>query len=351
MTKIDVDVVVIGGGISGLAAAERLLATNHTVQLFEARSRLGGRIQSLPIAGGVAEMGATWFWDNEPRVRSLVDSFGIAVHDQWETGDAVVQTHARIARYGRPWSTNSRRFTNGASQLIDGLANRLPDGTVHLDNPVLGVKPVDGHIEIQLEQRLITARHVVVALPPSLAIANNLIDSADLEPKLFDAASNVAVWMGSIVKAVAIYDEPFWRADGLSGAASSQVGPTHEIHDISGPRPGPGVLFGFGQTTPDKPDLDPQSFINQLVALFGGRAENPTDIIIRDWRQQPWTTPDNWPLSERYDLFGAPILQQPAWDGKLFWCSTETASVAPGHIEGALFAAERAAKAIAEQTM
>ena len=56
------DVVVIGGGLAGLAAAERLADAGATVTLLEARDRLGGRVhtelsagQDLPI-----EMGAEW---------------------------------------------------------------------------------------------------------------------------------------------------------------------------------------------------------------------------------------------------------------------------------------------------
>ena len=31
--------------------------------------------------------------------------------------------------------------------------------------------------------------------------------------------------LGTVIKCMAIYDEPFWRADGLSGQAISDVGP------------------------------------------------------------------------------------------------------------------------------
>ncbi len=47
-----------------------------------------------------------------------------------------------------------------------------------------------------------------------------------------------------------------------------------------------------------------------------------------------------------YALFGHPVYQRPALDGRLYWCSTETATRSPGHIEGALEAAERVTTAI-----
>lgn len=344
MTQVDIDVAIIGGGISGLAVAGGLLAAGQTLQLFEARPRLGGRIHSVPVAGGIAEMGATWFWDNEPRVNALVKKFDIAVHDQWETGDALLLTDGQVTRYSRPWSTNSRRFSAGSSQLIEGLAKELPKETIWLDSPVIKLKNIDTHVEVHLKDQLMRARRVVIALPPSLAIANELVDGEDLEAGLYETATDIAVWMGAFVKALAIYDTPFWREATLSGSATSRSGPVHEIHDISGVD-GPGILFGFGQTQPDS-HLDKDAFISQLVTLFGSQANKPLKVIAQDWRQEPWTTPNNRPLSDRYDLFGSRSLQQPSWGGKLFWSSTETSSVFAGHIEGALAAAERTVEAI-----
>ncbi|HEY7611793.1 MAG TPA: NAD(P)/FAD-dependent oxidoreductase [Gemmatimonadales bacterium] len=56
------DVVVIGGGLAGLAAAERLADGGASVTLLEARDRLGGRVRTQHPAGlGVPiDMGAEW---------------------------------------------------------------------------------------------------------------------------------------------------------------------------------------------------------------------------------------------------------------------------------------------------
>ena len=51
--------------------------------------------------------------------------------------------------------------------------------------------------------------------------------------------------MGAVIKCVAPYDEPFWRADGLSGIAISDVGPANVTFDTSPPEGSPGVLLGF----------------------------------------------------------------------------------------------------------
>ena len=49
-------------------------------------------------------------------------------------------------------------------------------------------------------------------------------------------------------------------------------------------------------------------------------------------------------------MFGHPLYQQPALDGRLHWSSTETAGSYAGHIEGALVAAERTVASIVSTT-
>ena len=45
-----IDVVVIGGGLSGLAAADRLAAAGARVTLVEAGERLGGNVYTSSFA-------------------------------------------------------------------------------------------------------------------------------------------------------------------------------------------------------------------------------------------------------------------------------------------------------------
>ena len=48
---IETDVVVVGAGVAGLAAARRLVAEGRDVVVLEARDRVGGRLWNTEIGG------------------------------------------------------------------------------------------------------------------------------------------------------------------------------------------------------------------------------------------------------------------------------------------------------------
>ena len=56
----DLDVIVIGAGISGLGAAQELLYHGCRVTVLEARERSGGRIHSVEQGENVVDLGASW---------------------------------------------------------------------------------------------------------------------------------------------------------------------------------------------------------------------------------------------------------------------------------------------------
>ena len=62
------DVIIIGAGISGLAAAEKLHQKNYNILILEARDRIGGRIWSVKPWGSNLDLGASWIHgiDNNP---------------------------------------------------------------------------------------------------------------------------------------------------------------------------------------------------------------------------------------------------------------------------------------------
>lgn len=151
--------------------------------------------------------------------------------------------------------------------------------------------------------------------------------------------------MGAVAKIVAHYPSAFWREEGPAGAAFSRTGPLQEIHDMSGPDGRPAALFGFAHARAVGPAFE-QSVTAQLTRLFGLAAATPEALYVQDWSAERWTAPSSVQHLADHSLFGHRLYRRPALGGRLHWASTETATDHAGHIEGALFAGERAARAV-----
>jgi monoamine oxidase len=120
-----------------------------------------------------------------------------------------------------------------------------------------------------------------------------------------------------------------------------------EMHDMSGPDGVSAALFGFvppgsvGALT-----VSESAIHNQLRSLLGDEAPAPTRILVQDWRNEALTSPPGVEGLQGYETFGHPLYATPFLGGRAHWASTETAAAFPGHIEGALVAATRAADAV-----
>ncbi len=82
--KLTQEVMILGGGLSGLAAAYQLKKNRIPYRLFEASSRLGGRIQTLRhfnSSGQVAELGAEFFEGAHSLVHQLCKDLNLKVED------------------------------------------------------------------------------------------------------------------------------------------------------------------------------------------------------------------------------------------------------------------------------
>jgi len=79
-TRQKVEVIVIGAGIAGLAAARDLSIDGYDVLVLEARNRIGGRIWTSRDLGVPADLGASWihgFEDNP--ISRLAKRYGIEI--------------------------------------------------------------------------------------------------------------------------------------------------------------------------------------------------------------------------------------------------------------------------------
>lgn len=75
-------VIVVGAGLAGLTAAERLARDGWQVTILEARDRVGGRVWSVRLDNGsVAELGGEWIHQSDRGVISLAARFGLELAD------------------------------------------------------------------------------------------------------------------------------------------------------------------------------------------------------------------------------------------------------------------------------
>jgi monoamine oxidase len=342
------DVIVVGAGASGLAAATALHTAGHDTVCMEARDRIGGRLLSAPTSHPerALDLGATWFWDGEEHVRTLTARSGIETFDQHLAGDTLLQETTGTRRLaGNLIDVPSRRFAAGSQSIATALATELPTDTLRLDTPVTAIHPDgQGGLAVLTPAGTLHADHVVLAVPPALALER--IDFNDALPAdLVRLARSTPVWMGTVAKVVAQYPSAFWREEGLAGAAFSRTGPLQEIHDMSGPDGRPAALFGFAHARTVSPGFD-KVVTAQLARLFGPAAATPDVLHVQNWSTERWTAPSTVQQLADYSLFGHPLYQRPTLDGRLHWASTETATDHAGHIEGALAAGQRAARAV-----
>jgi monoamine oxidase len=96
-----VDVIVVGAGFSGLAAARALKAQGHTVAALEARDVVGGRTRNASIDGGryIAEVGGQFVGPTQDRIIALAKAVKVPMFDVYNSGQSVFAVRDTRACY------------------------------------------------------------------------------------------------------------------------------------------------------------------------------------------------------------------------------------------------------------
>ena len=108
------------------------------------------------------------------------------------------------------------RIVGGMGAVYRPMAAEIGD-SLHLSQPVRRIDQDDDGVTVRSDDMTVRARRVIVAVP--IAIASQII----YEPMLPVDRSFLHQRMpsGAIYKINIVYDEPFWRADGLSGQSAA----------------------------------------------------------------------------------------------------------------------------------
>ncbi|HEX2374395.1 MAG TPA: FAD-dependent oxidoreductase [Actinomycetota bacterium] len=441
------DVVVVGAGLAGLAAARRLVDAGAEVVVLEARHRVGGRTLTLPAADGTPiDHGGQWIGPTQHRIAALAERVGVTTYPTYERGLNTEFREGRAHRYGgdvldgedpmsavaigqaireleamaatvpleAPWGAvqaldwdsqtfetwlqakvsservrtwlreivrgtlaaeardvsllhtlffirsaggmalligtaggaQERRFHQGAQAVSIGLAESLGQRVV-LGAPVQAVRHGEAGVVVEAEGRAVAAGRAILAMPPAIA---GRIGYRPAMPGWRNQLTQ-RVPMGSVIKIHAIYEEPFWRQEGLSGFAVSDSGPVTVVYDDCPEGGSPGVLVGFieGEQARIWARRDQAErragILACLVDFLGEPAGRPRELLERSWADEEYTggcytgyfPPGVW------TSFGQ-ALREPV--GRLHWAGTETATVWTSFMEGAVQSGERAAEEV-----
>lgn len=360
----NVRVAIVGAGLAGLYAAyvlEKKGIKDYVV--LEARDVPGGRIASTAHAKGKFDrsgegfdLGPAWFWPAfQTDMAQLVDELRLETFQQFETGDMLLERSSkqppeRTAGYVN--SPPSMRIAGGMFSLIDALHQRLDPERVVMGQRVYSLSISEGSVELLSEnaQKQIAgyrADHVLLALPPRL-VESELTFLPALPDKLAGQWRGTETWMAPHAKYIAVFDQPFWREQGLSGEARSGVGPMVEIHDASNPE-GKAALFGFVGVPPDvRGRVSEEELIiacrAQFVRLFGAHAGNPKTEVFKDWAKDIYTATDADQTSS--GAHPAPALSPGSgpWANRLTGVGSEWSREFTGYLAGAIDAVDRGLK-------
>lgn len=351
------DIVIVGGGLCGLALAKSLHEQGRTFALYEARNRLGGRILSVPCStsGMAVDLGPTWYWpDTQPRMSRLVAGLGLASFPQHDGGTVLHQNAADR----KPDCVSvdgihggARRVEGGLGAVVHALAQGLPKNALHQEHQLYHASDHGDHAELHFRFKdattTVQARNVVMALPPRLLDERVRFDPP-LEPSMRSAMHATHTWMADQAKVIVGYERPFWRETGLSGNAFVTHGQAvlGEIFDACNGAGDKAALGGFFALTPQfraalATDALPKMISDQLVQVFdlpAGHGEQH----MQDWATEPFTCSslDLTPPAAHPE-YGNPVLRQRLWGNKLHFGGSETAGYGGGYMEGALEAASR----------
>jgi len=446
----EADVVVIGAGLAGLAAARELTARGASVVVVEARDRVGGRLLNHELGDGkVVEVGGQWIGPTQDRLAALAGQLGVETFPTHVAGHNLLEYGGEIHRYtgtiprinpavlvdveqaqrrlnrlarrvplDRPWEApkaakldgqtaatwmrrnlatksgrmllelgieavwaaqpedvsllhvlfyihsagslellfdteggaQQDRFVGGSQLIAIRMAEELGGERLGLEAPVRRIEHGPEGVTVHADGAEARGRRAIVAIPPTLA------GRIAYDPPLPGYRDQLTQRMplGTVAKCMAIYAEPFWRAEGLSGQAASEPGPVRVTYDNSPPSGSPGVLLGFleGRHARElgrlRPDERRAAVIDCFARLFGPRAASPDDYVERLWAEEEWTRGCygcHMPTGA-WTSYG-PALHPPI--GPLHWAGAEYARVWNGYMDGAVRSGEAAAAEVLQQ--
>jgi monoamine oxidase len=291
-----------------------------------------------PQLMGVASAATEAIFGTEPRELSLLFTlFYIAASGNEQNAGTFERN------FNTRGGAQQQRFTGG-SQLVPLAMAKALGRRIFLKTPARRIVQTRSGVRVDSDRLSFHGKHVIVAIPPP--IAGRLI----YEPGLSSLRDQLTqrMPMGSLMKAEAVYDKPFWRDDGWNGQAISDVGPIKATFDNSPPDASVGVLMGFiggheARVLAQKSAAEQQAAaLGSFANYFGDKAKTPREYVQFNWSTETWNR--GCPVSALAPgtlLDFGEAIRRP--EGRIHWAGTETATYWNGYMDGAVRAGERAA--------
>lgn len=201
-------VVVVGGGISGLYVALKMLQKGHNVTLFEKAERFGGRIHSLEIVRGqMVETGAGRFNTGHKRLFKLINELGLI--------DKVI-----------PIMLNERRFVEEGSSLNNQSAEKYDLYVKHILYEKLVKSPWKKHFTTKY-LKSVTFRVFMLEQIKNEKLVNNIIAAFgyNSEFELQNAYTSLTIMTNDFADSIQYY----YMQGGLSQIINLLVKNIHKL--------------------------------------------------------------------------------------------------------------------------
>lgn len=318
-----------------------------TIQILEARDRLGGRISTLLSKNDTpVEMGATWYGNQHINLIKLLDELDISYFEQYMKGTAFFEAFSTAPPQPIqiPPDNPSYRIENGTSNLINTLANKLSQNEINLAHPVKKLIFENKQVCVKTNNATFDGDIVISTVPPALLVSS-IQFTPSLPAEIIRIAMNTHTWMQDSIKIALIYQTPFWKNKKLSGTIFSNVGPITEFYDQSNSKETHFALCGFvnsGYAQLIKAERK-EKVMNQLFKIFGEEAMDYLSYEELVWSGEIYTKDKKQNSVSVYphQNNGNPIFNNAFYDNRFFIAGSETSTTYPGYMEGAVVSANR----------
>lgn len=342
-------ITIIGAGLSGLLTGYLLKERGIPFKILEARSRAGGRINTLYETNQApVEMGATWFNNQHRHLIGLLKELEIGYFEQRMDETVFYETSAAspVQRVQIPSQAPSFRISGGTTSLINALLQKLDETDILYNQKVDHIKINEKRVEVRSE-KIFESNSVVLALPPKLW-AKRIIFETNLPSDLIHVAVQTQTWMEDSIKIALTYDQPFWEQKNIPNTLFSNSGPITEFYDHSDQERSRYALCGFVSSSLKELSYTDrrEQVLQQVEKIFGAKAKGFISYKECVWSKEKYTYEHSDSFLYPHQNNGNPIFREPYFDDKLFISSSESAAKFTGYMDGAVASAYRVSEQI-----